>query len=306
MTNHRASCFHRPVYRTVYSNVFSLSFLRALLIPSKLIFLCDADWPPKRFGFVRFFHESPSRRSGSSRSICSFGAFRDDLESVPAISTLSYGAGIFLLFPVFRLPTNFFPSSQFYFHCFLSSSSATASQAYPSATRSLQLFTATRPVSSFQILSSFRFLFSLPPPVCLSLFIRSPRSYHSFFLLSSPLFFLLRLFFSLADTIAFPVELQRYIFKRFRKRAKRVRVFFLRRAIRSVGDAVVFSRKFHCFRRKRALLSRNWPTVFSARHDSTEAGSTNVNEFTRHIRAAMGKTCQKLSETSKLEHSKRN
>lgn len=64
---------------------------------------------------------------------------------------------------MFRLPTNFFPSSQFYFHCFLSSSGATASQAYPSATRSLQLFTATRPVSSFQILSSFRFLFSFPP-----------------------------------------------------------------------------------------------------------------------------------------------
>lgn len=163
MTNHRASCFHRPVYRTVYSNVFSLFLLRVLLILSKLIFLCDADWPAKRFSFVRFFHESPSRRSGSSRSIYSFGAFRDDLESVRAISTLSYGASSFLLFPVFRLPTNFFPSSQFYFHCFLSSSSATASQAYPSATRSLQHFTATRPVSSFQILSSFRFLFSLLP-----------------------------------------------------------------------------------------------------------------------------------------------
>lgn len=294
MTNHRASCFHRPVYRTVYSNVFSLSLLRALLILPKLIFLCDADRHPKRFGFVRFFHESPSR------SICSFGAFRDDLESVPAISTLSYGASIFLLFPVFRLPTNFFPSSQFYFHCFLSSSSATASQAYPSATRSLQLFTATRPVSSFQILSSFRF------PLCLSHFIRSPRSYHSFLLLASPLFFLLRSFFSSADTIAFPVEFQRYIFKRFRKRAKRVRVSFLHRAIRSVGDAVVFSRKFHCFRRKRALLSLNWPTVFFARRDSTEPGSTNVNEFTRHIQAAKGKTRQKLSETSKLEHSKRN
>lgn len=145
------------------------------------------------------------------------------------------------------------------------------------------------------------------PPLSLSLFIRSPRSHHSFFLLASPLFFLLRLFLSPADTIAFPVELRRYIFKRFRKRAKRVHVFFLHRAIRSVGDAGVFSRKFHCFQRKRALLSLNWPTVFFARRDSTGPGSTNVNEFTRHIRAAKGKTREKkLSEMSKLEHSKSN
>lgn len=191
---------------------------------------------------------------------------------------------------MFRLPTNFFPSSQFYFHCFLSSSGATASQAYPSATRSLQLFTATRPVSSFQILSSFRFLFSFLPS--LSLFLSVRRDPTTRFFYSQARSF--SSFFSPADTIAFPVELQRYIFKRFRKRAKRVHVFFLHRAIRSVEDAGVFSRKFHCSRRKRALLSLNWPTVFFARRDSTGPGSANVNEFTRHIQTVKGKTCQKV------------